>query len=171
MTWKCQRMPNGSLSIEVNQLAAASVSTEKFNLGLPGKKKTPAVSVRGGPTQARLVPNSLLPKPLANGAQVVIGKKRAREREFSFLFPPSLPLLPPCVLRRGLGTIQPLGYTIIACVQMPSPHSPQKKSLFPIFFWWVGGGGGGGDLYTGYTITIVYNVFRCGLMYHSTPNL
>ena len=35
MTWKCQRMPNSSLPFEVNQLAAASVSTEKFNLGLP----------------------------------------------------------------------------------------------------------------------------------------
>ena len=31
-------MPNGSLSFEVNQLAAASVSTEKFNLGLPGNQ-------------------------------------------------------------------------------------------------------------------------------------
>ena len=38
MTWKCQRMPNGNLSFEVNQLAAASVSTEKFNLGLPGNQ-------------------------------------------------------------------------------------------------------------------------------------
>lgn len=55
-------------------------------------KPTPAVSVRGGPAQARLVPNSLLTKPLPGGAQVVMGTTRAlgRENPPSFFFP-SLP--------------------------------------------------------------------------------
>lgn len=130
-------MPNGSLSIEVNQLAAASVSTEKFNLGLPGKKKTPAVSVRGGPTQARLVPNSLLPKPLANGAQVVIGKKRAREREFSFLFPPSLPAPAMHVTKRTGDDSATWLHNNSLCTDALPPLPSEKsgrETLFPIFF-------------------------------------
>lgn len=127
-------------------------------------KSTPAVSVRGGPAQARLIPNSLLTKPLPGGAQVVMETERALGRENPPSFFSHHSLFPPCALRRGLGTIQPL-------TDPPSPHKKSgREILFPIFFWWAGGGGGG-HLYTGYTITIVYNVFRCGLMYHSTPNL
>ena len=101
-------------------------------------KSTPAVSVRGGPAQARLVPNSLLTKPLPGGAQDVMGTKRALGRENPPSFFSHHSLFPPCALRRGLGTIQPL-------TDPPSPHKKSgRETLFPIFFWW----GGGGDICT-----------------------
>ena len=128
-------------------------------------KSTPAVSVRGGPAQARLVPNSLLTKPLPSGAQVMMGTKRALGRENPPSFFPLHSLLRPCALRRGLGTIQPL-----TDAPLPSQKIGERDSL-PDLFLMGAGGGGGGHLYTGYTITISYNVFRCGLMSHSTPNL
>lgn len=121
------------------------------------------MSVRGGPAQARLIPNSLLTKPLPGGAQVVMETERAlgRENPPSFFFP-SLPVPAMRVTKRtrdNSTTYRP---------PLPSQKIGERDSL-PDFF--LMGGAGGGHLYTGYTITIVYNVFRCGLMYHSTPNL
>ena len=115
------------------------------------------MSVRGGPAQARLVRNSLLTKPLPSGAQVVIGKKRARERESSFLFPPSLPAPAMRVTKRTGDDSATWLHNNSLCTDALPPLPSEKI--------------GEGHLYTGYTITILYNVFRCGLMYHSIPNL
>ena len=91
------------------------------------------MSVRGGPTQARLVPNSLLTKPLPNGAQVVIGKKRARKREFSFPFPPSLPAPAMHVTKRtGDDSATWLHNNSLCTDALPPP--PLRKNLSSRFF-------------------------------------
>ena len=102
------------------------------------------MSVRGGPTQARLVPNSLLTKPLPNGAQVVIGKKRAREREFSFLFPPSLPAPAMHVTKRTGDDSATWLHNNSLCTDalppLPSEKIGERDSL-PDFFLMGWGGG------------------------------
>ena len=103
--------------------------------------------VRGGPTQARLVPNSLLTKPLPSGAQVVIGKKRAREREFSFLFPPSPPAPAMRVTKRTGDDSATWLHNNSLCTDalppLPSEKIGQRDSS-RFFSDGLGGGGGGG---------------------------
>lgn len=107
--------------------------------------------VRGGPTQARLVPNSLLTKPLPSGAQVVIGKKRAREREFPFLFPSSPPAPAMRVTKRTGDDSATWLHNNSLCTEtdalppLPSEKIGQRDSL-PDFF--LMGWGGWGDICT-----------------------
>ena len=152
MTWKCQGMPNGSLPFEVNQLVAASVSTGKFILGLPGNQLQLWVSEKD--------PLKLdsSPIPYSLNLSLVVHRlwweQRERGRENLPSFFPHHSLHPPCALRRGLGTIQPL----IACVQMPYPPPLRKNQGERLSFRFFSEGPGGGRLYTCYTITIWYNV-------------
>lgn len=155
MTWKCQRLPNGRLSFEVNQLAAASVSTEKFNLGLPGNQLQLWVSEED--------PLKLDSSPVHYSLNLSLvvhrlwweQRERAKERESSFLFSPSLPASTRRVTKRTGDDSATWLHNNSLCTDPPPPLRKKsgRETLFPIFFW------GAGCLYRGYTITILYNVF------------
>lgn len=98
-------------------------------------KSTPAVSVRGGPAQARLIPNSLLTKPLPGGAQVVMETERAlgRENPPSFFFP-----ITPC--SRHARYEEDSGQ--FNHLQTPPPLTKNRGERFSSRFFSDGRGGG-----------------------------